>query len=148
MKKIFLLLMFINIINSQSTRKELLETALVSDWEIKESSSNSISFITDRKAYEANISPLHYWVFTFDGTYQGSKIKKASKISSTKERYIAQVNFKDAPRTKETRIINSYRGEDYCRCSDYFENSRVKVTKHPTWVEDKTAYYYKEYEVY
>ena len=140
--------MFINIANAQLTRKELLESAVVLDWEIQESSSNSISFITDRKAYEANISPLHYWVFTFDGTYQGSKIKKASKISSTKERYIAQVNFKDAPRTKETRIINSYRGEDYCRCYNYFKNSRVKVTKHPTVIKDKTAFYMKEYEVY
>ena len=80
--------------------------------------------------------------------YENSKLIKAKKISSTKVKYIAQLNFKDAPRIKESRIINSYKGEEYCGCYYLFKSARVKVTKRPTWVEDKTAYYYKEYEVY
>ena len=148
MKKTLLLLMFINIVNAQLTRKELLEMAITLDWQIQKSSSTSISVLTDSKAHELNISPLHYWEFNFNGQYQNSKLIKAKKISSTKVKYIAQVNFKDAPRITESKIINSYKGEEYCGCNYLFKGARVKVTKKPTWVEDKTAYYYKEYEVY
>lgn len=97
---------------------------------------------------ELGILPLDLWLFSFDGSYQSSKLIEAKEVRVTKFKYVMEVNFKDAPRVKESRIINSYRGEKYCSCYIFFKDARVRVTKHPIKIQDGTAIYINEYEVY
>ena len=147
MKKLLIVLFFTNISNAQMTRAEILEMAVTLDWKIESAASNKISITAFKSENELGILPLQYSELTFDGSSQSSKLIKVREVKSTKVKYVAEANFKDAPRVKESRVINSYKGEKYCSCYYYFKNARVRVTKYPVKVENKTAFYYKEYEV-
>lgn len=146
MKKLLIVLFFTNISNAQMTRAEILEMAVTLDWKIESATSNKISITAFKSENELGILPLQYSELTFDGSSQNSKLIKVREVKSTKVKYVAEANFKDAPRVKESRVINSYKGEKYCSCYYYFKDARVRVTKYPVKVENKTAFYYIEYE--
>ena len=147
MKKLIIILFTVNILNAQLTRAEILEMAVTINWRIDSASSNQIKLFMSEEEHELGFAPLKYVELTFNGSSQSSKLIKMREVNTTKDKYIAEINFKDAPRVKESRDINSFKGENYCMCYYLFENARVRVTKDPVKVENKTAYYYKEYEV-
>ena len=147
MGKLIIILFTVNILNAQLTRAEILEMAVTINWRIDSASSNQIKLFMNEEENELGILPLELWLFSFDGSYQSSKLIEAKQVRLTKFKYVMEVNFKDAPRVKESRIINSYKGEKYCGCYFYFEDARVRVTKHPIKIQDGTAIYNKEYEV-
>jgi len=147
MKKLVIIFFAVNILSAQKTRAEILEMAVTLNWTIDSASSNQIKLFMNEEEYELGFAPLKYAELTFNGSSQSSKLIKVKEVNTTKDKYIAEINFKDAPRVKESRDINSYMGEKYCECYYLFENARVRVTKYPVKVENKTAFYYKEYDV-
>lgn len=147
MGKLIIILFTVNVLSAQKTRAEILEMAVTLNWRIDSASSNQIKLFMNEEENELGILPLELWLFSFDGSYQSSKLIEAKQVRLTKFKYVMEVNFKDAPRVKESRIINSYKGEKYCGCYFYFEDARVRVTKHPIKIQDGTAIYNKEYEV-
>ena len=116
MKKLIIVLFTLNILNAQKTRAEILEMAVTLNWKIDSTSSNQIKLTANEEQHELGLSPLELWIFYFDGSYQSSKLIEAVQLSATKIRYVMEVYFKDAPRVKESKIINSYKGEKYCSC--------------------------------
>lgn len=147
MGKLIIIFFAVNILSAQQTRAEILEMALTLSWRIDSASSNQITLFMGEEEHELGFAPLKYVELTFNGSTQSSKLIKMREVTTTKDKYIAEITFKDAPRVKESRDINSYKGENYCMCYYLFENARVRVTKYPVKVENKTAIYYKEYEV-
>jgi len=147
MKNLIIIFFAVNILSAQQTRAEILEMAVTLSWRIDSASSNQISLFMSEEEHELGFLPLKYVELTFSGSSQSSRLIKVREVNTTKDKYVAEANFKDAPRVKESRDINSYKGENYCSCYYLFENARVRVTKYPVKVENKTAFYYKEYEV-
>ena len=116
MKNLIIIFFAVNILSAQQTRAEILEMAVTLSWRIDSASSNQITLFMSEEEHELGFLPLKYVELTFSGSSQSSRLIKVREVNTTKDKYVAEANFKDAPRVKESRDINNYKGEEYCSC--------------------------------